>query len=989
MAKLAAPLLGMVAVFLSSPVSGQTNIAGPFAGGGALPVGWTGNNNVTANLIDRTSYWLVEAGNPGDTIVTSNYDLSTFNEVIVNVNVATFGSGTNNPLRVEISTDGGTSWSPTSYTTATPTSTTYIAGGPISISGTFTATTALRFSAGTTSGRGVRIQQLQIQANSSGGDTTPPAIASLSPADEATGVALTPTLTITFNENVVAGSGVISLFDSANPSTAIETFDVTTAVTFTGTSASFTPATSLSNSLTYHVQIPSGAILDTASPANAFGGISDATTWNFTTVGPDLTGPVVTALLPADNATLDGSPAELKVTFDETIAAGTGTITLFNAAGNTVVETFNVPGDVSIVSNELSMFPTVTLTPGASYYLQIPAGAVVDTAPAATGFAGILDTTTWSFSLRPVPSLTLSGPYTQDFSAFTGLATLPDGWLLTASGSASNKLDNSIWLASSGGTTGTGVKYSVPSAILGYQHSGSTDIVVKTLTLLNATGSSITDLTVSYRGRQARAGAGRPQNYVVTVNGSEVPSLSYVTSSGDNQLRSSSISGLSIPAGATFTIAWTTNGDVESGTNNREQIGISDVAVSVGATFFPPTVGSISADYSSLTSTSVTVSSDVTGDGGSAITARGIVYSEFSVNPSPELLGTGVTNVPDAAPATGPTTSPITGLTAGTQYAVRAYATNAQGTAYSSVLSIFTLATPPALVTNYTQPFDNFSGSIVTGTLPAGWSVVSAGGLNGFAGNWGPSTSSGGLLGNVSTPNGVLGYQHVGTSGLVTATLTLTNNTGAVIDELYLGYTGRVDRLDQTREPEWTVALDGTVIPELAYSTSSAVDQDKSHTVTGLSIAPGATFTLTWTSDGNVGTGGGRRQIGIADVYVGIEPPPAGGYADWATANGIVGTADDDDDNDGISNLLEYALGLTPGSADSLANSFNGSTLSFTAGAEAVAGGDLTYTIETSPDLGASGPWTTVVTGLDVNNVISYTLPAGTRLFARLRVIQN
>jgi methionine-rich copper-binding protein CopC len=991
LSQFAAAVLAVTAFFSASSAEAQTNVVGPLAGGGSLPAGWTGNNNVATNAIDRGTYWLVDAGSPSDTIVTSNYDLSAFDEIIINVNVATFGSGANNPLRVEISTDGGTSWNPTSYTTATPTSSTYITGGPVTITGTFSATTAFRLSTPGTSGRGVRIQQLQIQADSSAPDTTSPTIITLSPADDAVDVSLTPTLTITFDENVVAGTGVISLFDSANPGTAVETFDVTTAVTFTGgTTASFTPA-ALSSATTYHVQIPAGAILDTASPANDFDGIADTTTWSFTTIGPDETGPAVVTLSPADGSLLEGTPAEMSVTFDELVQAGTGLITLHDASDNSVLQSFDVTTDVVFFNDQILFYPTVNLAPGGNYYIQIPATAVIDTAPALNAFDGILDTTTWNFSLKAVPALTLSGPYTQDFTTFTSATALtsvstllPEGWSVTG---PDLTYDGDWGTGTTGGFRGN-------ANVFGYQHTGSTGVVEQKLTLLNDTGAEITDLIVSYTAKRINGGTtgtiGRFPPYTVTVNGNTVSGLAYARTEGTSVAKSASISGLSIAAGATFTIVWTSDRDLGSGaTGASQQVGISDVSVEVGSSLFPPILGGVSADYSTLTSSEVTISADVTGDGGSPITVRGLVYAEAAINAAPEIAGTGVTNVPDAAPTTGVFSTPLSGLTPGTEYAIRAYATNAEGTTYSSVISIFTLAAPPSFVTDYSQPFDNFSGSIVTGNLPAGWSVVSSGGLNGYAGTWGPGTSSGGLLGNVSTPNGVLGYQHVGASGVVTVSLTLTNDTGATIDELYLSYLGRVDRATEPRAPEWTVSLDGAPITQLTYSTTEPDETAKSHLVTGLSIAPGATFTITWVSDGNVGTGGSRRQIGIADVYVGLEAPPAGGYADWALNNGIVGGADDDDDNDGVSNILEYALGLTPGAPDSLADSFDGSTLSFTAGAEAVAGGDLTYTIETSADLGASGPWTTVATGLDVNNVISYTLPSGTRLFARLRVTQN
>ena len=82
--------------------------------------------------------------------------------------------------------------------------------------------------------------------------------------------------------------------------------------------------------------------------------------------------------------------------------------------------------------------------------------------------------------------------------------------------------------------------------------------------------------------------------------------------------------------------------------------------------------------------TAVTQISSVSGgnissDGGSAITARGIVWSK-TVNP---VLGTPSTST-DGGITTGAFTSNITNISSGITYYVRAYATNAVGTAYGS-----------------------------------------------------------------------------------------------------------------------------------------------------------------------------------------------------------------------------------------------------------------------------------------------------------------
>jgi hypothetical protein len=121
----------------------------------------------------------------------------------------------------------------------------------------------------------------------------------------------------------------------------------------------------------------------------------------------------------------------------------------------------------------------------------------------------------------------------------------------------------------------------------------------------------------------------------------------------------------------------------------------------------------------------------------------------------------------------------------------------------------------------------------------------------------------------------------------------------------------------------------------------------------------------------------------------GIALAPSGGqtYADWANDNGIPGEpADGDYDKDGLSNLLEYALGLDPKASSGTPGTFINGKLSFDKGADAVTNGDVTYSIETSTTLELES-WETQTPDEESPSVISYTLPTGEpRIFARLAV---
>jgi autotransporter-associated beta strand protein len=143
----------------------------------------------------------------------------------------------------------------------------------------------------------------------------------------------------------------------------------------------------------------------------------------------------------------------------------------------------------------------------------------------------------------------------------------------------------------------------------------------------------------------------------------------------------------------------------------------------------------------------------------------------------------------------------------------------------------------------------------------------------------------------------------------------------------------------------------------------------------------------------------GATNAGLAspDSYfagTGILTVSSGGdYGTWAITKGIPGEpASGDYENDGISNLVEYALGTDPKVSTQPAGVYSGNTITFTKGADAIANGDVSWIIETS-ELLSAGSWTPQVTqpAGDATPTISHTFTLGSpaRNFARLKVIQN
>ncbi len=87
---------------------------------------------------------------------------------------------------------------------------------------------------------------------------------------------------------------------------------------------------------------------------------------------------------------------------------------------------------------------------------------------------------------------------------------------------------------------------------------------------------------------------------------------------------------------------------------------------------------------SNITETTTTCGGNVTSDGGATVTVRGVCWS---TSQNPTISDSHTTNGSD----TGSFTSNLTGLTAGTSYYVRAYATNSAGTAYGNEVSFTTI----------------------------------------------------------------------------------------------------------------------------------------------------------------------------------------------------------------------------------------------------------------------------------------------------------
>ncbi len=138
-----------------------------------IPSGWNLTNGAGSINIDQTTYLLVESASPKDEIVSDIYDLSAYTSATLTLNVATYGSGTNSPAKIEISYNGGTSYTEV-FTTNTPTSATYISGGSFTFVGPLTSQVRIKITHNNNPGsfRGVRLRNIKLVAT--GSACTPP-----------------------------------------------------------------------------------------------------------------------------------------------------------------------------------------------------------------------------------------------------------------------------------------------------------------------------------------------------------------------------------------------------------------------------------------------------------------------------------------------------------------------------------------------------------------------------------------------------------------------------------------------------------------------------------------------------------------------------------------------------------------------------------------------------------------------------------------------
>jgi uncharacterized protein (TIGR02145 family) len=210
---------------------------------------------------------------------------------------------------------------------------------------------------------------------------------------------------------------------------------------------------------------------------------------------------------------------------------------------------------------------------------------------------------------------------------------------------------------------------------------------------------------------------------------------------------------------------------------------------------------------SSISYTTATSGGNVTAEGGVAVTARGICWST-TINPtialsSKTIDGTGI----------GTFASSITGLSAGTTYYIRAYATNLVGTAYGAQQTFITLADIPTVNTNAIN-------SITTTTATSGGNIISDGGAT--------ITARGICWSTTTNPTIALATKTVDGTGTGAFTSSITGLTANTTHYVRAYATNSVGTSYGTQQTFITSSASTTLLPNVAIGSQVWTTQNLS-----------------------------------------------------------------------------------------------------------------------------------------------------------------
>ena len=233
-------------------------------------------------------------------------------------------------------------------------------------------------------------------------DEISPTVSSVSPANNAAGAAINTAITAAFSEIMYSSmitTDTFTLKDSSDNA-------ISGTVTYSDTTATFTPSSNLSYSTTYT------ATITTDAEDYAGNNITSDYTWSFTTgSAPDTTAPTVSSTSPASGATGIAINTSITATFSETIDTSTITTATFTVGGAT--------GTVTYSGTTATFTPSSNLSYSTTYTATLTTG-VKDSAGNA-----MAANYTWSFTTGSATVTTLKADYQFQNTLASSVGTAP------------------------------------------------------------------------------------------------------------------------------------------------------------------------------------------------------------------------------------------------------------------------------------------------------------------------------------------------------------------------------------------------------------------------------------------------------------------------------------------------------------------------------------------------------------------------------------
>jgi hypothetical protein len=492
-----------------------------------------------------------------------------------------------------------------------------------------------------------------------------------------------------------------------------------------------------------------------------------------------------------------------------------------------------------------------------------------------------------------------SGTYSQDFNTLgnTGTSTLtPAGWLLSESGTNAN----TTYTAGTG-SANTGETYSFGPAsntdrAFGGLRSGSLIPLIGS-GYINNSGGTITSLTISYTGEMWRAGvlnrnAADRLDFQLSTNATSIndaaatwtdynnldfnsPNILAAAGAldGNNATNRTAISftitGLSIPGGASFYIRWS-DFDI---TSSDDGLGIDDFSLSFAGT---PAL--------SVSAIAGTNASEPATNGTFNINLSGGVAPAGGVTVTYTLAGSAIQNTDYSDPQAGSITI-AAGNTSATvtlnviddpnvegQENIQITLTGATspviiGTA-SATINLNDNDFPPnpyiSLATSYNQDFNTLANTGTSSTLPIGWLLNETGSSANTTYTAGTGSSNAGdsySFGAASNTDRAFGGLQSG-SVFPTIGAQIQNNSGAAITKLKISYTGEEWRLgtaDRTDKLSFEYSTDATSLTSGTWTP-----------VTNLDFITPVTTTI-GTKDGNAAQSFNTKRLSISYPLDGLQ----------------------------------------------------------------------------------------------------------------------